>query len=123
MSSSKDEARQKVAELVAKFQALAPADVRRFNEENPKKDIILPLFRALGWDVDSSEEVAAEENASDGRVDYAFKLGGVSRFFVEAKPLDANLTDPKYIKQAIEYALNRGVSWAVLTSFQEVHLF
>jgi len=123
LSNSKDAAEQEVGKLVARFQALAPADVRRFNEENTKKDFILPLFRALGWDVDSSEEVAAEEKASGGRVDYAFKLGGVSRFFVEAKPLDANLTDAKFIKQAIEYALNRGVSWAVLTNFQEVHLF
>lgn len=123
MSPTKDEARGAVEALVARFQGLKAPDVRAYNEENTKKDFILPLFRALGWHVDNAEEVAAEEKASNGRVDYAFKLRDVSRFFLEAKPLDANLLDAKVVNRVVEYALNRGVTWAVLTSFKSLHLF
>jgi len=65
--------------------------LKQFNEENTKKDFILPLFRHLGWDVTNSDEVAAEEKSSNGRVDYAFKIGGVSKFYLEAKPLREDL--------------------------------
>jgi predicted type IV restriction endonuclease len=81
------------------------------------------LFKALGWDVDDTNEVTLEENVSNKRVDYAFKLNGVSQFYLEAKPLKADLTDPDYIKQAITYAYGKGVTWVVLTDFEELRLF
>ena len=125
MPISKETARLEVAKLVAKLQELASPerDACKRKEENTKKDFILPLFRALGWDVENSKEVFAEYDASNGAVDYAFRIGGVSRFFVEAKPLEASLTEPKPIKQAVGYALHRGVPWAILTSFDNLHIF
>ena len=113
-----NQARARVAELVERFQALTSAQIRAYNEENTKKDCILPLFQALGWDVENSEEVAAEAKASNGRVDYAYKLHGVPRFFLEAKPLSTNLTDERWVKQAITYAYPKGVTWAVLCNFR-----
>ena len=53
---------------------------------------------------------------SKGRVDYAFKIKGVSRFYLEAKHLKADLNNAEYIKQAVTYAYNKGVTWAGLTS-------
>lgn len=91
MSVTKDEAKLKVAELVAKYENLSASQIKAFNEANTKQGFIEPLFRALGWDVDDSNEVTLEENASNGRVDYAFKLHGVSQFYLEAKPLKADL--------------------------------
>ena len=41
----------------------------KYKEEETKKDFILPLFRALGWDVENSAEVTAEETISKKRVD------------------------------------------------------
>jgi len=64
-----------------------------------------------------------EQNASKGRVDYAFKLNGVAQFYVEAKPLKADLTNPDFIKQTVTYAYNKGVTWAVLTDFEGLRLF
>lgn len=64
-----------------------------------------------------------EHDASKGRVDYAFKLNGVAQFYVEAKPLKADLTNPNFIKQAVTYAYNKGVTWAVLTNFEGLRLF
>ena len=37
-----------------------------------KKDFILPLFKALGWDTENSKEVSAEEAIKNKRVDYGY---------------------------------------------------
>jgi type I restriction-modification system DNA methylase subunit len=120
---NKEEARQKITELVKKYEALSAKDIKGFNEANTKQGFILPLFAALGWDVFDTHEVAMEEAASNKRVDFAFKLNGVARFYLEAKPLKADLNNPDYTKQAITYAYSNGVTWAVLTNFEELRLF
>ena len=79
---------------------------------------MLPLFQYLGWDIFNIDEVAPEEKASKGRVDYAFKLHGISQFYLEAKPLKADLNKPEYKEQVVTYAYNKGVTWAVLTDFE-----
>lgn len=118
------EAKQEVAKLVAKYETLPIRTLNRYDEENTKKDFVLPLFHHLGWEVDNLTEVAAEEKASSGRVDYAFKLGGVSRFYVEVKPLREDLSNrTDWAKQAITYAENKGVTWAILTNFKQLMLF
>lgn len=123
MLTDKEEAKQKIAKLVADYQALTSAQVKTYHEAKTKQGFVEPLFRSLGWDFDDVEEVAPEESASKGRVDYAFKLKGVSRFYLEAKPLKADLNNPEYIKQAITYAYNKGVTWAALGSFDRLRLF
>jgi len=113
-----------IAELIDKYEGLDARRLKQFNEENTKKDFILPLFRHLGWDVSNSDEVAAEEKSSNGRVDYAFKIGGVSKFYLEAKPLREDLNQrPDWAKQVITYAENKGVTWAVLTNFKQLMVF
>ncbi|RJO60739.1 MAG: hypothetical protein C4542_08310 [Dehalococcoidia bacterium] len=119
---NKDEARQKISELVKKYEALTSKEIKSYNEANTKQGFILPLFAALGWDVFDTHEVAMEEAASNKRVDFAFKINGVARFYLEAKPLKADLNNPEYIKQAITYAYSNGVTWAVLTNFEELRL-
>ncbi len=68
-------------------------------------------------------EVTREEASGRKRVDYAFKIKGVTRFLLEAKNLDAELANPDYARQATDYAWNRGVDWAVLTNFCELKLY
>jgi len=115
---------EQISELVDKYKGLDARRLKQFNEENTKKDFILPLFRHLGWDVTNSDEVAAEEKSSSGRVDYAFKIGGVSKFYLEAKPLREDLHQrPDWAKQVITYAENKGVTWAVLTNFKQLMVF
>ncbi|MBI4331856.1 MAG: N-6 DNA methylase [Chloroflexi bacterium] len=123
MFASKQEARQEIARLVAEYQALTPAQVKACHEAKTRQGFVEPLFRALGWDFDNIEEVSPEERASKGRVDYAFKIKGVSRFYLEAKHLNADLNNPDYVKQAVTYAYNKGVTWAGLTSFDRLRLF
>ena len=120
---TKDEAKQKIAELVEKYQKLSVKDIKGFNEAATKQGFIEPMFRALGWGFENTDEVSPEENASNGRVDYAFKINNVSQFYVEAKSLKEDVNDPKHIKQAVSYAYSQGVTWAVLTDFHSLRVF
>jgi len=123
MSITREEARQETAKLVAKYQKLTPAAIKKHTEADTRRIFIMPLFQALGWDVYSREEVAEEVKAASGRVDYVFKLHGVSQFYLEAKALRAELTKPEYVKQAITYAYNKGITWAVLTDFEGLQVY
>ena len=91
--SAQEEARRKVAKLVMGYQALTPAQIKTYHEAKTKQGFVHPLFRCHGWDFDNVGEVTPEEKASKGRVDYAFKLKGVSRFYLEVKQLKADLDD------------------------------
>lgn len=118
------EAREKVARLVERYDKLTPAQIKEYKEEDTKKGFIEPLFEALGWDIRDREEVSTEETiVSAGRVDYSFKINGRVKFYLEAKPLRADLNTEKYAKQAIRYAWNKDVDWAVLTDFETVKIF
>lgn len=121
--SSSEAARPRVTALVSRYHALSPTQLRSYNEENTKKDFILPLFEALGWSVADAAHVTAEEKASNGRVDYAFMVDGVVRFYVEAKPLRDDIERPEWIEQAISYGYNKGVPWVVLTNFRQFQAF
>jgi type I restriction-modification system DNA methylase subunit len=123
MAMGKKEARQELVKLVDKYQSLTPSTIRKYTEADTRRIFIIPLFHAMGWDVYSREEVAEEVKAATGRVDYVFKLHGVSQFYLEAKALRVDLTKPEYIKQAITYAYNRGITWAVLTDFERLLLY
>jgi len=97
--------------------------INTYNEESTKKDFILPLFKALGWKTDDSSEVTAEEKISKKRVDYGFRINGIPKFYLEAKPLKENLENPTFVEQAINYAWLKGCTWAVLTNFESVGIF
>lgn len=119
--------RAEIKRLVDKYNKVASdGRVREYNEERTKQEFILPLFRALGWDTENSkseDEVVPEERVSRGRVDYAFRIHGIPKFFLEAKSLKADLNDPKYAQQAINYSWHKGCTWAVLTDFESVKIF
>ncbi len=119
----KQEAKLKIIDLVNKFSSASQPKIKSFNEAATKQGYIQPLFEALGWSFSDTDEVSPEDNTSNGRVDYAFKLHGVSQFYVEAKAFKEDINDPKHIKQAVSYAYNKGVTWAILTNFQSLRVF
>jgi type I restriction-modification system DNA methylase subunit len=119
-----DDAKRQVEFLVRKFnQEVENGRVKSYNEENTKKDFITPLFRALGWDVENIAEVSNEDRVSKGRVDYAFRLSGIPKLFVEAKALNKGLDEAKDADQAINYAWHKGTTWAVLTNFETLAIY
>lgn len=118
-----NEVKSKIKSLVDKYELLDQTHIKKYTEEETKKDFILPLFEALGWNVTDKNEVTAEESQSSGRVDYGFYLGGRIKFYLEAKPIKADLQNEDYAKQAIRYSWNKGVDWAILTDFEGLKVF
>jgi len=118
------EAKKKIKELIAKYEAVKESGkILKYSEEDTKTNFIMPLFSVLGWDVFDRNEVTAEEQVSKNRVDYGFYLNGRLKFFLEAKPLKADLHKEDYAKQVIRYSWNRDVTWAVLTDFESIIVF
>lgn len=69
----KNNAIEEIRLLIEKYNKVVKEDrVSKYREEKTKKDFILPLFRALGWAVEESTEITAEEKVSKKRVDYGF---------------------------------------------------
>ena len=84
-----------LAKLVAKFEADKGHYLSKaYPEAQACIDFITPFFRALGWDVENEaglphhqREVVVEkgEGETECRPDHNFRLGGQTKFFVEAK--------------------------------------
>jgi predicted transport protein len=109
----------KLLETAAKMKAGSSG-----NEANTKALLIEPLLAALGWNPVDLDAVEREVKVFEGTfLDYALKLHGTARVYVEAKGLNENLDDKKFIAQAVNYANNDGVVWCVLTNGWRVRVY
>lgn len=90
---------------------------RAESERDVCRVFIEPLFEALDWKVRSLDEVQEQKNQPQGRPDYIFYLNGSIAFYLEAKKF--KVLDEEDIKQALNYARNKGKRWAVLSNFEE----
>lgn len=94
-------------------------------EQNTKAALIEPLLAALGWDIEDIDEVSREyrRKPQDNPVDYALFMLRSPRLFVEAKGLEKDLSDRRWIGQILGYATVVGVEWCVLTNGDEYRLY
>ena len=124
----------KLEKLIRKFEAdLEHYLSKGYREAQVRIDFITPFFEALGWDVENEaglphhqREVVVEtsEEEKQGRPDYSFRLGGQTRFFVEAKAPAEPLDSVRHILQAKGYAWNtRQVFFVILTDFEEFRFY
>ncbi len=91
------------------------------------------MFKALGWDIISKSETHREYSQKDRskegstkKIDYAFKINGKLKFFVEAKEASVDLeTNKDAIYQAKRYAYssNGKAPIVILTDFEEFRVF
>ncbi len=112
-----------IEKLVKNFKSMPASQRKGLNEMQTRLGYILPLFRALGWDTSNINEVSPEEKVSRGWVDFSFRLGNVPRYFLETKRVNEDLNDPKWVKQAIDYAWTKSVTWALLSDFEGLKVF
>ena len=122
--------KDRISELITKYNQIKQSgEIKKYNEESTKKDFILPLFEALGWNVynkgNKDSSVSAEETISKKRVDYGFRINGIPKFFLEAKSLKEEdiQNNPKYVTQAIDYAWMKSCSWAILSNFETIAVY
>ncbi len=76
-----------------------------YNEAQTRIDFVNPFFLALGWDIENKqglaesyrpviyEDILKIDKAPYKRPDYSFRVGGVRKFFVEAKKPSVKIGD------------------------------
>jgi len=122
----KKEAKEEIKKLIRKYESLTLKEKKYYNEAMTRKDFIMPLFSALGWDVYNDfihNEVVEEEPAVKGTVDYSFRLNNIPQFLLEAKSIKVDLDKIEWAKQAVSYGWNMGIEWVILTDFEGLKLF
>ncbi|MBU0529495.1 N-6 DNA methylase, partial [bacterium] len=108
---------------------------KTYNEEMLRIEFVNPFFEALGWDIanktgnaeaykDVIHEDAIKIGSATKAPDYAFRIGGVKKFFVEAKKPAVNIKDdihPAF--QLRRYAWSAKLPLSILTDFEEFAVY
>lgn len=125
-----------IHELVARFRANLDSYKRGiYNETQVRREFIDPFFEALGWDVanrqgyaeaykDVVHEDAIKVGGGTKAPDYGFRIGGVRKFFVEAKKPSVDIkgdVHPAY--QLRRYAWSARLPLSILTDFEEFAVY
>jgi hypothetical protein len=127
---------REVVDLVKRFSEHVD-DYRagHYNETQLRRDYLDAFIGALGWDVDNSQgfaeayrEVVHEDAVKIGdhlkSPDYSCRVGGVRKFFVEAKKPSVDIkqgTGPAY--QLRRYAWSAKLPLSILTNFEELAVY
>ena len=78
--------------------------------------VLSVLTDALGYD--PFHDVAREYPVQAHRVDFAVKVDGTVRFFIEAKPMSIKLKET-HVYQGANYAATEGIPWCLVTNGNE----
>ncbi|MDA7943501.1 MAG: N-6 DNA methylase [Nitrosopumilus sp.] len=122
-----------VGDLVEAFNANLGENMKK-QEADIRNEFLNPLFRGLGWDMENRKnqtqdykDVVVETRigpATHRKADYAFRIGGVRQFFVEAKKPSENIRENRnHAFQARRYAWNAKKRIIVLTNFRELAVY
>ncbi|MBI5879854.1 MAG: Eco57I restriction-modification methylase domain-containing protein [Chloroflexi bacterium] len=132
-----DQSRAQIASLVKHYLTNREAyHAPRYKEAEARRELIDPLFTALGWDVLNVErrapqykpvmtEVSLEIDASQRAPDYAFRMSEHDiKFYVEAKkPGVALKTNADAAFQLRRYGWNGKLALSILTDFEEFAVY
>lgn len=126
----------RIAELVETFDRNVEAyHSQQYNETQLRREFIDPFFEELGWDVSNKQgyapaykEVIHEDAIKVGTAtkapDYSFRIGGVRKFFLEAKKPSIDIKgDPHPAYQLRRYAWSAKLPLSILTDFEEFAVY
>jgi len=127
---------QEVSELVKRFERNRESyRSSEYNEAQVRLELINPFFKALGWDMyneagyaEAYKDVVHEDAIKIGGAtkapDYAFRIGGARKFFVEAKRPGVDIkNDPEPAYQLRRYAWSAKLPLSILTDFEEFAVY
>ena len=127
-----------IKKLVEKFESNESDYISNdsmYNETEVRRDFIDPFFEALGWDVSNKKslpqnirEVIHEANVSvddeNKKPDYAFRVAGIRKYFVEAKKPSVNIsTNSKSAFQLRRYGWSAKMPVSVLSNFRNLSIY
>jgi type I restriction-modification system DNA methylase subunit len=130
--SCPDSIRQLIEKFSEQAQQYRSAD---YNETQLRIDFINPMFKALGWDMDNIagyaepyrdvvHEDAIRIEGNTKAPDYSFRIGGVRKFFLEAKRPSVNIKDSvEAAYQLRRYAWTAKLPLSILTDFEEFAVY
>jgi len=126
----------RIVELVQRYEQNREAyESGQYKETQLRREFLDPFFEELGWDVqnrnnwsETYKEVIHEDSivVGDGTraPDYAFRVGGTRKFFVEAKTPSVNIrTDVAPSYQLRRYAWSAKLPLSILTDFGEFAVY
>jgi len=115
-----NEALRKYAERVQKYKN----KLGKWNEDEVKGYLVEPFLKALLWDPTDPNSVRRQYPVTMGsetkKVDYILMFEESPICVIEAKP---GAIDESHVRQALSYARNLDVSWAMLTNGKRVCLY
>ena len=133
------QAPDKIKKLVEDFQLHEETYLsKKFQETETRNNFIDPFFGALGWEFnqtslirkfwDVHREVSQKVGSSTKKPDYAFRIDGKLKFFVEAKAPWVRIIqnpdpDTMYQVKRYAYSTNGKAPIAIITDFQEFRVF
>lgn len=86
------------------------------NEQAVREQIINPILKSLGWNLENPEEVVPNLSIEGGVPDYTLKKDEAVLLFVEVKNLSVDIEEKEIISQLAKYCFNEGVKYGVLTN-------
>jgi len=105
------------------------------NETQLRREYLDPFFTALGWDIENKagyadaykdviHEYSLKTKDTTEAPDYCFRIGGVRKFFLEAKKPSINIKhDIHPAFQLRSYAWSAKLPLSILTDFQEFAVY
>lgn len=104
----------RIAAGVRRFQAIvSSAKARDIGEADTVTIVTDMLAEIFGYDKYS--EITSEHAIKGTFCDLATKIDGAFQSIIEVKAIGIELKDP-HVKQAVDYAANKGVDWVILTN-------
>ncbi len=108
-----------------------------YNETQLRREFLDPLFglQGLGWDIDNNagyaeaykdviHEDAIKVGGATKAPDYSFRIGGVRKFFLEAKKPSVDIKgDPGPAYQLRRYAWSAKLPLSILSDFEEFAVY
>ena len=126
----------KVVDLVETFARNIETYKRQpYNETQVRREFIDPFFEELGWDVTNKQgyapayrdvihEDAIKVGGATEAPDYCFRIGGVRKFFVEAKKPSVDIKDDVHPAYKLRrYAWSAKLPLSILTDFEEFAIY
>lgn len=112
-----------IAEEIERIKSM---DTSKLSERDIQNAIVMPMFRALGWNTTDPSEVRMEYKVGKHRTrhaDVALLVGNIPSVLIETKPPSDSLETEKYKSQVFEYCLLERVRMGVLTNGLEWRIY
>ena len=114
MATREEKTKARIQKTLRKCVApLERARQRNINEADTSGRVYDMIGDILGYD--KYLEATGEYRVRGQYVDYAIKLDGEIKYFIEVKAVGVTLNQ-NHLRQVVSYAVDEGVEWAVLTN-------